>query len=153
VLARCYKLWSCVCFCHKPEFYRNCWTDRAGFRAVASFDLSLTPCCEIQVSSLFSGTLSDIQDSENCAIARRSSQCSQLSSAGRSTPVVLYTKVNAQCDKEVTTVVGRTTLTELATFDRRPTLFYHTERPPLCTAPKAGAAPRTGPSTAAETYF
>ena len=25
------QLWSCVCVCHKSVFYRNLWTNRAGF--------------------------------------------------------------------------------------------------------------------------
>jgi len=66
--------------------------------------------------------------------------CCQLSS----------TKVDAQCNKLVT-VVGRTKLTVLATFDRLRWPVDHSERVQLCVQHDSGeAARRAGPSATLE---
>ena len=68
-----------VSVCHKSEFYRNGWTDRADYWNRLLPSTYFTLCWnEIRVSpktrALPSGTLSETLDFRNLAMARRSSQ-------------------------------------------------------------------------------
>ena len=80
MLARALAVAQCplACVCHKSVFYRNGWTNRAGF-GHGSFFPTVLHCKEIQVPPgkirvLPSGTLLQTPDLENIATAYRSSK-------------------------------------------------------------------------------